>query len=134
LNRVAVHGARRGAAADAVRAVAADPRYLGAEVGLLLVLHTWGQTLSYHPHAHGIATGGGLAPDGRWRAGRPGFFLPVRVLGRVFRWRFLARLPGAFARGKLAGFAGPAAFEGGAGGLRSPAWGVYFQPPCGGPD
>src|SRR4029453_6693516 len=91
-------------AAQTIRDVAADPTRLGAEVGLLLVLHTWGQTLCYHPHVHGIATGGGLAPDGSWRSCRPGFFLPVRVLARVFRATFLARMQDAFARGKLAGF------------------------------
>jgi Putative transposase/Transposase zinc-binding domain len=132
-NPVAVYDALLGAAADAVRAVAADPKYLGAEVGLLLVLHTWGQTLSYHPHAHAVATGGGLTPDGRWASCRPGFFLPVRVLGRVFRGKFLARLREAFTRGRLAGFAGVAAFEAWAGRLRAKDWVVYSQPPFGGP-
>lgn len=132
-NPVAVYDALLGAAADAVRVVAADPKYLGAEVGLLLVLHTWGQTLSYHPHAHGIATGGGLTPGGRWRACRPGFFLPVRVLGRVFRGTFLARVRDAFAAGRLAGFAGPAAFEAWACSLRARDWVVFAKPPFGGP-
>jgi len=133
VNPVAVYDALLGAAAEAVRAVAADPKHLGAEVGLLLVLHTWGQTLSYHPHAHGIATGGGLTPGGRWRACRPGFFLPVRVLGRVFRGKFVARLRAAFAAGKLLGFADPAAFEGWVRGLYATDWVVYSQPPFGGP-
>jgi hypothetical protein len=132
-NPVAVYDALLVAAAEAVRDVAADPRHLGAEVGLLLVLHTWGQTLSYHPHAHGIATGGGLTPGGRWKACRPGFFLPVRVLGRVFRGKFVARLRAAFAAGKLLGFAGPAAFEGWARSPYATDWVVYSQPPFGGP-
>jgi hypothetical protein len=132
-NPVAVYDALLGAAAETVREVAADPKHLGAEVGLLLVLHTWGQTLSYHPHAHGIATGGGLAPDGRWRGCRPGFFLPVRVLSRVFRGKFVARLRAAFAAGKLAGFADAGAFEGWVRGLYATDWVVYSQPPFGGP-
>lgn len=111
LNPATVYDALMSAAAQTIREVAADPRHLGAEVGLLLVLHTWGQTLSYHPHAHGIATGGGRTADGRWRSCRPGFFLPVRVLGRVFRGKFLARLREAFARGTLAGFADAGGFE-----------------------
>src|ERR1700730_5134460 len=104
LNPMTVYDALMSAAAQTIREVAADPKYLGAEVGLLLVLHTWGQTLSYHPHVHGIATGGGLTPAGRWCPGRPGFFLPVRVLSRVFRRRFLARMREAFSQGRLAGF------------------------------
>lgn len=133
LNPATVYDALLSAAAETVREVAADPRHLGAEVGLLLVLHTWGQTLSYHPHAHGIATGGGLTADGRWRACRPGFFRPVRVLGRVFRGKFLARLRGVFARGKLAGFADAGGFERWAAGVRAKDWVVYSKPPFGGP-
>jgi hypothetical protein len=133
LNPVAVYDALLSAAAATVREVAGNPKHLGAEVGLLLVLHTWGQTLSYHPHAHGIATGGGRTPDGRWRSCRPGFFLPVRVLSRVFRGAFLARLRAAFAAGKLVGFADPGAFEGWALPLSSKDGVVYSQPPFGGP-
>jgi hypothetical protein len=114
--------------------VAADPKHLGAEVGLLLVLHAWGQTLSYHPHVHGIATGGGLTPDGRWRSTRPGFFLPVRVLGRVFRGIFLARMREAFARGRLSGFDDASAFAAWAGQLQAKDWVVYSKPPFGGPE
>jgi hypothetical protein len=133
LNPTTVYDALLSAAAAAVRAVAADPKHLGAEVGLLLVLHTWGQTLSYHPHAHGVATGGGLTPDGRWRSCRPGFFLPVRVLSRVFRRQFLARMREAFVAGRVAGFAGRAAFEAWAGALAGRDWVVYSKPPFGGP-
>ena len=132
-NPVAVYDALMSAAAQTIRAVAADPKHLGAEVGLLLVLHTWGQTLCYHPHVHGIATGGGLTPDGRWRSCRPGFFLPVRVLGRVFRGAFLARMRDAFARGKLAGFEDVRAFESWVRRLRAKEWVVYSKPPLGGP-
>ena len=81
-NPTTVYDALMFAAAQTIREVAANPKHLGAEVGLLLVLHTWGQTLSYHPHVHGIATGGGLTPDRQWLSCRPGFFLPVRVLSR----------------------------------------------------
>jgi hypothetical protein len=133
LNPVGVYDALLGAAAEAIRAVAADPKHLGAEVGLLLVLHTWGQTLSYHPHAHGVVTGGGLTPEGRWRSCRPGFFLPVRVLSRVFRRLFLDRMRAAFTRGKLLGFADAGAFERWARGLCSTDWVVYAKPPFGGP-
>ena len=133
LNPATVYDALLAAAAETVREVAAGPKHLGAEVGLLLVLHTWGQTLSYHPHAHGIATGGGLTADGRWRSCRPGFFLPVRVLGRVFRGKFLTRLREAFARGTLAGFADAGAFDGWASGVRAKDWVVYSKPPFGGP-
>ena len=112
-----------------VATVAADPKHLGAQVGLLAVLHTWGQDLHYHPHVHGVATGGGLACDraGRslapphWRSCRPGFFLPVRVLSRVYRGKYLAGLR------KLSG--GPADLPrraggvGGAGRPSRPGWG-----------
>ena len=133
LNPVAVYDALLGAAAESIRTVAADPKHLGAEVGLLLVLHTWGQTLSYHPHAHGVVTGGGLTPDGRWRSCRPGFFLPVRALSRVFRAAFLARMRAVFERGKLAGFADPQAFEEWVRTLLAKDWVVYAKPPFGGP-
>jgi hypothetical protein len=133
LNPVAVYDALLGAAARTIREVPANPKHLGAEVGLLLVLHTWGQTLSYHPHVHGIATGGGLTPDGRWLSCRPGFFLPVRVLSRVFREDFLARMREAFVRGKLAGFADAAAFAAWVRQLQAKEWVVYSKPPFGGP-
>ena len=90
------------AAADALREIAADTRHLGAEIGAVAVLHTWGQALQHHPHLHCIVPGGGLSPDqSRWIACRPGFFLPVRVLSRRFRTLFLTRLQAAFAGGEL---------------------------------
>jgi len=90
------------AAADAMRDIAADPKHLGAEIGTITLLHTWGQTLQHHPHLHCIVPGGGLSSDGtRWVACRPGFFLPVRVLSRRFRELFLARLQAAFTAGEL---------------------------------
>jgi hypothetical protein len=132
-NPTTVYEALMSAAAQTIREVAANPKHLGAEVGLLLVLHTWGQTLSYHPHVHGIATGGGLTTDGRWRWCRRGFFLPVRVLSRVFREKFLARIHEAFAQGKLAGFANASAFATWMSQLQSKDWVVYSKPPFGGP-
>jgi hypothetical protein len=96
-----VYGPLMRAAAETLLGVAADPRHLGAEVGALAVPHTWGQNLALHPHVHCVVTGGGLAPDGsRWVAGRDDFFLPVRILGRVFRGKFLAGLHAAFGRGR----------------------------------
>jgi hypothetical protein len=135
------------AAAGAVREVAADPRRLGAVPGLLLVLHTWGQTLQHHPHVHGVVTGGGLSCDRRgvidarprWVSCRPGFFLPVRVLGRVFRGKYLAGLRQAHARrrlrlpGPLAAVADPAAFHAWLAPLGAKDWVVYAKPPFGGP-
>jgi hypothetical protein len=135
------------AAAGAVRDVAADPRWLGAVPGLLLVLHTWGQTLQHHPHVHGVVTGGGLScdrrgaidPAPRWVPCRPGFFLPVRVLSRVFRGKYLAGLRHAHARrrlrlpGTLAAVADPAAFHAWLAPLRAKDWVVYAKPPFGGP-
>src|SRR6202011_2995336 len=97
-----VYGLLMRAAAKTLLEVAANPKHLGAEVGVLAVLHTWGQNLALHPHVHCVVTGGGLAPDGiRWVAGRDDFFLPVRILRRVFRGKFLAGLRAAFERGKL---------------------------------
>jgi len=88
--------------AATLRTIAADPRHLGAEIGFIAVLHTWGQTLQHHPHLHCIVPGGGLASDGqRWMACRPGFFLPVRVLSSLFRRLFLESLDQAFQAGEL---------------------------------
>jgi hypothetical protein len=97
-----VYGLLMRAAAETLLEVAADPRHLGAEVGVLAVLHTWGQNLALHPHVHCVVTGGGLSPDeSRWVAGRIDYFLPVRVLSRVFRGKFLAGLRAAFQHGRL---------------------------------
>lgn len=133
---------------DTVRELAVDPHYLGATVGLLAVLHTWGQTLSHHPHVHCVATGGGLACDvhgrveqpPRWRSCRPGFFLPVRVLSRLFRGKFLAGLRAAYddgalaCHGRLAALADPAVFAAFLTPLYSQDWVVYAKPPFGGPE
>ena len=92
-NKEVIYGLLFDIAAETLRTIAADPKHLGAQIGATLVLHTWGSALTHHPHVHGIVPGGGLAPDGeRWVACRPGFFLPVRVLSRLFRRRFLEEL------------------------------------------
>ena len=89
-------------AAETLRIIAADPVHLGAEIGFFAVLHTWGQNLLHHPHVHCVVPGGGLSPDGqRWIACRPGFFLPVRVLSRLFRRLFLEHLEKAYASNEL---------------------------------
>jgi hypothetical protein len=135
------------AAAATLRDVAANPKRLGAQIGALLVLHTWGQTLHHHPHVHGVVTGGGLSCNAhgvvgaspRWVACRPGFFLPVRVLSRVFRGQFLAGLRAAFAAGRLTfpgrlvALAAPAAFAAVLAPLAARDWVVYAKPPFGGP-
>jgi len=89
-------------AAETLSTIAADTKHLGARIAATLVLHTWGSALTHHPHVHGIVPGGGLSPDGqRWVACKPGFFLPVRVLSRLFRRRFLEELGAAYRAGEL---------------------------------
>ena len=95
-NKAVVYDLLFKAAAETLTTIAADPKHLGARIGLTAVLHTWGSALTHHPHVHVIVPGGGLSPDGaRWIACRPGFFLPVRVLSRLFRRLFLERLVAA---------------------------------------
>jgi hypothetical protein len=127
-------------AAQALLHIAADPRHLGAEIGFLAVLHTWGQNLQHHPHVHCVVPGGGLSPDGScWVACPDNFFLPVRVLSRVFRGKFLAGLRRAFERGRLKfrGRLAPLAYVDRFDRLLVDAvkteWVVYAKPPFGGP-
>jgi hypothetical protein len=127
------------AAAETLRTIAADPKHLGAQLGFLAILHTWGQTLLYHPHLHCVVPGGGLAPDGsRWVACRPGFFLPVRVLSRLFRRLFLSYLQEAFDHQQLQFFADlthladPLAFRHYLAPLQQREWVVYAKAPFGG--
>ncbi|GAC1661316.1 MAG: IS91 family transposase [Steroidobacteraceae bacterium] len=129
------------AAADALRDIAADPRHLGAEIGAVAVLHTWGQALHHHPHLHCIVPGGGLSPDQtRWVACRPGFVLPARVLSRRFRTLFLARLRAAFVAGELhfsgslGPLAEPARFAECLGELGGKEWVVFAKRPFAGPE
>ncbi len=121
--------------------VAADPARLGAEIGFLSILHTWGQTLQRHPHIHCVVPGGGLSPDhGGWIRSPPNFFLPVRVLSRVFRGKFIARLRQAF-QGKQLAFHGDCqslahekAFTAFLRTLFREDWVVYAKAPFGGPE
>lgn len=128
------------AAAQALLEVAANPKHLGAEIGFLAVLHTWGQNLLHHPHVHCVVPAGGLAPDGaRWLPARRNFFLPVRVLSRVFRGKFLAGLKRALTQGALqfhgalAELAQTEAFERLLDQAVRQEWVVYAKPPFGGP-
>jgi hypothetical protein len=128
-------------AAETLQTIAADPRHLGARIGMTLVLHTWGSALTHHPHVHGIVPGGGLSPDGqRWVACRPGFFLPVRVLSRLFRRRFLEALTQAHRAGQLqfygehAALADASTFADWMAPLRQCEWVVYAKRPFAGPE
>src|ERR1700720_1931916 len=139
-NKEILYGLLFDIAAETLRTIAADPKHLGARIGLTLVLHTWGSALTHHPHVHGIVPGGGLSPDGeRWIACRPGFFLPVRVLSRLFRRRFLEALADAHRRGQLQffgeypGLADPATFARWLAPLRTCEWVVYAKRPFAGP-
>src|SRR6266705_7080653 len=128
-------------AAETLRIIAADPKHLGAQIGVTLVLHTWGSALTHHPHVHGIVAGGGLALDGeRWVACKPGFLLPVRVLSRLFRRRFLEELAAAHGRGQVQCFGqfapltDAAAFAQWLAPLRKIEWVVYAKRPFAGPE
>jgi hypothetical protein len=139
-NQAVVYGLLFRAAAETLRTIAADPKHLGAEIGFLAVLHTWGQTLLYHPHLHCVVPGGGLSLDGlRWVACRPGFFLPVRVLSRLFRRLLLEYLQAAFDRHQLHFFSAlqsltePQGFAAYLAPLRTRDWVVYAKRPFGGP-
>jgi hypothetical protein len=139
-NKAAIYTILFKTAAETLRTIGADPKHLGAEIGLIAVLHSWGQNLHYHPHIHCIVPGGGLSPDGtRWVACRPGFFLPVRVLSRLFRRLFMEQLQAAYDAGRLSFFgdlaelAGPVAFRRRLAEVRRVEWVVYAKPPFGGP-
>ena len=128
------------AAAETLRRIASDPAHLGAEIGFLAVLHTWGQNLMHHPHLHFLVPGGGISPDGnRWIACRPRFFLPVRVLSRLFRGLFLHELEKAFTAGRLRFFSSLLPLQERTAFLRhlAPArkaeWVVYAKRPFAGP-
>jgi hypothetical protein len=139
-NKTALYGLLFDIAAETLLRIAADPKHLGASIGATLVLHTWGSALTHHPHVHGIVPGGGLASDGaRWVACRPGFFLSVRVLSRLFRRRFLEELQQLHDGGKLrffgehAALADAVAFKAWLAPLRKCEWVVYAKRPFAGP-
>jgi hypothetical protein len=134
-----VYGLLFRAVSQTLLEVAATPRHLGARIGFLAILHTWGQTLMHHPHVHCVVPAGGLAnEDGGWVKCRPGFFLPVRVLARLYRGKMLALLSAAYDSGKLCfhgelqRLARPAAFRTLIGAVRRQEWVVYAKPPFGG--
>ena len=125
-------------ASQTLLTLAADPKRLGAHIGVTAILHTWGQNLLFHPHLHCVVTGGGLSLDGsRWISSRPRYFLPVKVLGRLFRDKFLAGLKEAYHQGQLtlggsmAGLAEPRAFQRWLNPLYRQDWIVYAKPPFG---
>jgi hypothetical protein len=139
-NQTVVYDILFRAASETLRKIAADPKHLGAEIGFLGVLHTWGQSLQHHPHAHFLVPGGGIAPDGNsWVACRPGFFLPVTVLSSMFRGLFLHYLEKASAAGALNFFSTyrhlqePAAFRRYLAPVWNTDWVVYSKRPFAGP-
>ena len=119
--------------------IAKDPKHLGALIGFFSILHTWGQDLMFHPHIHCVVTGGGLNEDSEWISTKPGFFLSVRVLSRLFRRLFLEALKSAFQNnlfkfpGMIAGLEAPTAFQALLAPLGNIEWVVYAKPPFGGP-
>ena len=140
-NKAAVYDILFKASAEATIAIAADPKRLGARIGITSVLHTWGSAMTHHPHVHMIVPGGGLSLDGeRWIACQPGFFLPVRVLSRLFRRLVLSSLVAAHEAGKLNFFGDHAAladkktFAAFLAPLRRSEWVVYSKKPFGGPE
>jgi len=139
-NKAVVYGILFRATAETLQTIAADPRHLGAQIGILAVLHTWGQTLVHHPHLHCVVPGGGLSPDGtQWIACRPGFFLPVRVLSRLFRRLVLQYLQEAYDAerlqfaGSLTELADARAFVAQLAPARQSEWVVYAKRPFAGP-
>jgi Putative transposase len=139
-NKAAIYDILSKASAETLITIAADPKHLGARIGVLSVLHTWGSALTHHPHVHMIVPGGGISLDGeRWIACRPGFFLPVRVLSRLFRRLVLEKLAAAHRAGALQFFGKHAAlthaqaFAAYLAPLRNSEWVVYSKRPFGGP-
>ena len=139
-NKEVMYGILFRAASETLRTIAADPKHLGAKIGFFTVLHTWGQNLLFHPHLHCVVSGGGLSPDGnRWISCRSGFFLPVRVLSRLFRRLFLQLLEKAFEHNRLRFFSALGhlqdrqAFYQYLYPLRQSEWVVYAKRPFAGP-
>jgi hypothetical protein len=140
-NKAVIYDILFKASAETLITIAADPKHLGARVGLTSVLHTWGSAMTHHPHVHMIVPGGGISLDGNeWVSCRPGFFLPVRVLSRLFRRLFLEKLVAACEADRLhffgdhAPLADPQAFAAYLAPLRRSEWVVYSKRPFGGPE
>jgi hypothetical protein len=140
-NKAVIYGILFKTAAETLITIAADPKHLGARIGLTAVLHSWGSALTHHPHVHIIVPGGGISSDGQqWVSCRPGFFLPVRVLSRLFRRLFLQKLVTARDAGSLQFFGDHAhlaerhAFAAYLAPLRQAEWVVYSKRPFGGPE
>ncbi|KRB29942.1 transposase [Mesorhizobium sp. Root172] len=140
-NKALVYDLLFKAAAETMLTIAADPRHLGGRIGITAVLHTWGSAMTHHPHLHMIVPGGGIAPDGsRWISSRSAFLLPVRVLGKLFRRLFLARLVALHDAGRLAFFGSMAhlsarqAFMRHLSPVRKKRWVVYAKAPFAGPE
>jgi len=139
-NKATIYNLLFKAAAQTLLTIAADPKHLGARIGITMVLHTWGSAMTHHPHVHCVIPGGGVANDGqRWIACRPGFFLPVRVMSRLFRRLFLENLINAHSKGQLQFFAqhqilaNPLAFNDYLQPVRNVEWVVYAKRPFKGP-
>jgi Putative transposase/Transposase zinc-binding domain len=139
-NKAVIYDLLFTASAETLTTIAADPKHLGARIGVTSVLHTWGSTMTHHPHVHMIVPGGGLSLDGKsWVSCRPGFFLPASVLSRLFRRLFLQQLLAAHRTGRLKFFGAYAhldntrAFKAYLAPLRRIEWYVYGKPPFGGP-
>lgn len=140
-NKRVMYGILFRAASETLLEVASDPKHLGAQIGFLAVLHTWGQNLQHHPHLHCVVPGGGLSPDHtEWISARDHFLLPVKVLSRVFRGKFVELLQTAFRRGRLqfhgnlAALRHKPAFQALLRGAYRSEWVVYAKPPFGGPE
>src|SRR5471032_1535181 len=140
-NKAVVYDLLFRAASETMLTIAADPRHLGARIGITAVLHTWGSAMTHHPHIHMIVPGGGISPDGqRWISSRPAFLLPVRVLGALFRRLFLTRLIELHEAGRLACFGAQAelaerrSFLRHLAPLRKKRWVVYSKAPFAGPE
>ena len=140
-NKTAVYGLLFQAASETMTTIAADPKHLGARIGITAVLHTWGSAMTHHPHIHMIVPGGGLSLDGsRWISSRPAFLLPVRVLGKLFRRLFLTRLTALHQTGRLAFYgsmvhlADRRSFLRHLAPVRKKRWVVYAKPPFAGPE
>jgi hypothetical protein len=135
-NKAVVYDLLFRTASETLLTIAADPKHLGARIGITAVLHTWGSAMAHHPHLHMIVPGGGISLDGtHWVRCRPGFLLPVRVLSRLFRRLFLTRLADAYAAselvllGDLDGLRDQRAFAAHLAPLRKKNWFVYAKPP-----